>query len=801
MSTLEIKKYVDDEIDHKERDIDKIKTKPNMYISYLDIRGPLHLSKEVVNNMIDECINPNSPGNEIDIYLDEVENRLTVSDNGRGIPFDKMELICTTLQSGSKFTRESSGGSAGENGVGMTAVNALSSEFEITVRREAKKAIIKFRDGEKTQDVNPKPITSDKHGTTFTFIPSAEIFTDDKGRIDTQGLVTWIDKISHLMDPSLRMTLSVNRKGKESAINKKYRNKNGLYDLVKKMAKKPVFDPIHVMNKKDMPAFNKKGMDNRFMGVELAFTYNETPHDMEIESFCNFVNTIDHGVHVDATRTAFIHFFGKYAREALTEREAKTIEITPADITSGLVSSVSISTNIPPQFASQTKEKMSSSELFKPVRDTVYEALREAFRTNPTGLKRIIDYIKRNAKARTDAMKARNSVIKGETTTLGAHQIKGYTPANNTGKYDFRELFLIEGDGAAGSAKLGRFDPNAQALFALRGVPLNSFGLQLAKVLSNEEFKNLTQILGCNIGQKFDIDKLFFERIILMTDSDVDGYRIASLLCVFFIVHLPELVKAGKIYKAVAPLYKIKGQGRNAKDEFVLSKKQFIKIFESRIGNKIRLVDPATKTVLKSAELEEFLMNNRNYLDELVRIASYYGVDRDIIEFMVIHMNDKDFTKKLSLKYPEMILDDDNILSGIHNGRFQNIAIDKFFAKRTETIKNLIQNINGGKVYYLVNENTNSGTIEHGLKTIGDFMEICQKFRPNIITRFKGLGELNPADIKNTTLNPANRFLIKLTMDDLEEELEKFRVLHGDSSAERKDLMHHFKIDREDLDN
>lgn len=794
------KKFIDDIIEHKDDDIEKIQTKPNMYISYLGSRGALHLSKELINNAIDECINQHSPGDTIEIYLDETENIITVSDNGRGIPTESLQVVCTKLQSGSKFERTGTGGaSAGENGVGLTACNALSDKFEIIVYRYGEKNKISFEKGKQIGDIKTTKISNkDKHGTTFVLQPS-KFFMGEECDIITDDLIEWLDKIVYLTPSDLTIKLSVKKKGKESVINKKYINKYGLYDYVKKLCKKPILDPLHFIDTMKLKEQTRGKEYDRFIGLEVAFTYDSSSMDFKADSFCNFINTIDNGVHVDAVKQGIMQYLSKQTRESLSERESKKLDITFADVSQGLVLTVYLQTDLPPQFTGQTKEKLSSNEFFKPLRDMTYRALTKFFKENPKELKKTVDKVKTNAKARIESTKVRNSVIRGETTNFDEHLMGNFEPANNTGKNQYRELFIIEGKSAMGSSRTGRFDRDTQALFMLRGVPLNAFGVQLDKVLLNAEFNSLVKILGCNIGERFDINKLRYNKIIIMSDSDSDGYNISSLVCAFFLTHLPELVKQGYLYKAVAPLYRIKSKYK----EFILDKKEYVKIFERQVRENIILTKPYTgdSCVYSDEELENILYKNRYYLEELERVSNHLAVDPLLLEYIVIHQDDKDFKKQMKKKYPELDIDEQNVLSGILNNHFQILIMDELFHKRIQRIHDFVHNVNKNSMYYQVYEQYNNSNEDRGVMTLGQLLMLCQKFQPPIITRYKGLGELNPQDLCNTTLDPTQRILIRMTIKDIEKDLSQFNILHGNDSDERKLLMEHFKINREDLDN
>jgi DNA gyrase subunit B len=784
------KKYVDDVIEHIESDIEKIQTKPSIYIAYLGSRGALHLCKELINNAIDECVNRNSPGRNISIYIDTADNAVTVTDDGRGIPFDKLETVCSYLQSGSKFFREN-GSSAGENGVGLTAVNALSDYFTITSIRDGKKASIRWNKGKIDKALSIKETSKVDQSTVVSFKPS-EYFMG-ACQIPVDELESWIEKISYLIPSDVRINFTC-QGNKENSIQKKYRNKNGIEDYLKKLLKKSIIENVRL--KKDLnltEVIQGKTIDRR-ISLDVAFNYSNDSQDEIVDTFCNYINTVDRGVHYDAVRNAIGQYFSKMTKDSLSERDAKKIDIISNDCYSGLVIVLNLQTTAQPHFTGQVKEKVSNPELFRPIKQLTLEALYNYFHLNPKDLKRICDFIKDNARARIKSLEVRNSVLKGETTNIDEHRIEKFTPANN-GKGKYKELFLIEGSSAAGTSRTAR-DNDTQALYALRGVPLNSYNLGLNDVLNNIEFRDLVKILGCNIGDKFDMSKLKYDKIIIMTDSDTDGFRIASLLSIFFLNHLPKIVKDGRLYKAISPLYSL----HDKNNSFILNKQKYVEIFESKIGKNIKIIDTMSERALNAKQLQEFLLINRLYLEELRRVSNQFSIHPNLIEYVICFRNDKDFVKKLRKVFPEINIEG-NILSGVYEGKFQNLIIDEIFYKRIGKMDSLIFDVNKGKIFYNLEEFNGVRYESKGTMTIGSVLEYCQKFAPVIKSRYKGLGELDARDLRSTTMNPNTRQLIKLTFHEIEEELEKFKILHGNDSNERKKLMEFFELDREDIDN
>lgn len=790
-----LKKFKDDVIVHKELDVEKIQTATHMYISYKGEKGSLHLFKELFNNGTDENTNENSPCDTLDIFLDAIERSVSLKDNGRGIPHDVLEIVCTTIQSGSKFGRRGSGGaSAGQNGVGLTAINALSEFFQMTsYRQSGEKRTIIFHEGKKVEDriekCDPK-----EHGTFVKFIPSKK-YMGKKCDVQLDDLMEWLNKIVYTLPQDLTVNVSADRVGKSSSLHTTLRNKNGMYDFMKKYASNLIMDPIHIkdMTKAKEIILNEKGEDeevDRFLGIEAAisFTTDDTPFR---DSFCNFINNIDGGTHINAVEEGVTQYLFKETKEALTEREKKNLEIKYLDITSNLCLAVNMYTDLDPEFSGQTKEKVTSQPITKPIKDMVIKALKDYFKNNPKDLKKCTDLIKSIAKARYESQKVRNSVIKGKNNSLDEHKIKQFRPAiNRKGK----ELYITEGDSALGSALSAR-NPNTQAIFAVQGVPKNTFRTSLAQALENDEIKALVTVLGTNIGTKFDMKGLKYDKIIIMTDGDVDGANITSLLCAFFLRHMSELVKAGKIYKALPPLYKLKG------DIFVNDKKSYIDLMEERISKSVKIYNIQGELLTRN-QVRQLLMVNRLYQETLENTASNLSADPLFTEFIVAHAKHKNFDKLLAKNYPEIKIEEDgSFISGIVDNKLQSILVNKMYYKRIEDLERLIFDVNKGQIYYrIVEVDKRNGDIDRGIVSLGGMFRLVERFRPAIETRYKGLGELPPKQLWETTMNPENRRLIKMTIQDMERELQVFEMLHGNDDG-NKEMMKNYKIAREDLDN
>jgi len=460
--------YIDDKMEYIESDIDKIQMKTGMYISYVGEKGALHLAKEVIQNSIDECANPKSPAKNIDIVLDTLADKLTVEDDGRGIPEDDfpMDILCTRLNSGSKFTREQGGASSGENGVGLTAVTALSTKFIWESYRDGKCHVVEFENGIKIDDKKTK--SKKQHGCIVTFSPSQK-YLGKSAKIPKKGLIDWVDGISYFLPKKSQITLSV-CKGLDNVFKQKYKSRP-LSDLLMSKISDTLITPLFSFESdiKLEEDFRGERKIKRNLKLQFIFAYSDSIEPW-VDSYCNYVNTTDGGVHLDSVREALWRFFMKKTNEAMSDREKEKYHITKVDIETGMNVLVNVFTDMQMQFVGQTKTAVSADDLYDPIKQMTTEQLENYFNDNKEKLTQIVKLIKINCKARIDASKIKAATIKETVNKFDKHKMDKYTPCNNDGKA-YKELHLCEGNSAAGSLIDGR-DPDTQAFLELRGVKL-----------------------------------------------------------------------------------------------------------------------------------------------------------------------------------------------------------------------------------------------------------------------------------------------------------------------------------------
>ena len=532
------------EIEYTAKDIqileglEAVRKRPSMYIGDTGARGLHHCVYEVVDNSVDEAMAGYCSEIAVTLHADQ---SVTVSDNGRGIPVDPhpsngrpaVEVVLTVLHAGGKFDNHNYKISGGLHGVGVSCVNALSEWLEVTVYRDGKEWHERFEQGDPVTDLTGGTPTS-KQGTTITFMPDATIFKEV--RFSAETLSDRFREMAYLI-PGLKFTFTDEAEGKTWT----YSYKGGVAEFVEYLNEgKNVLMPE--------PLIVKGARDK--VEVEVGFQYTDA-YEERLFSFVNLINTVEGGTHVGGLRTALTRGINESARRLNLLKE-KEDNLSGEDLREGLTCIISI--KIPtPQFEGQTKTKLGNSEVKGIVDSIVYEGLMAAFEDNAELLKPIVEKAAQARRAREAARKARDLVRKGALTGVG---LPGKLADCSSRTAEKCEVYIVEGDSAGGSAKQGR-DRKFQAILPLRGKILNVEKAHLEKVLKSDSIRTLIQALGCGIGEDFDIEKLRYGKIIIMTDADVDGAHISTLLLTFFFRHMRELIEQGHVYLAVPPLYRV----------------------------------------------------------------------------------------------------------------------------------------------------------------------------------------------------------------------------------------------------
>ncbi len=528
--------------------LEAVRKRPAMYIGDVSARGMHHLVNEVVDNSIDEALAGYCDSIEVVINKDE---SVTVSDNGRGIPVDihpvekisALEVVMTVLHAGGKFDKSSYKVSGGLHGVGVSVVNALSDWTKVEVKRDGKIYFQEYRKG-----VPQKPVKEigkakkNETGTTTTFFPDREIFKVTQFKFDT--LAERMRELAYL-NKNITIKIKDMRNGGEEET---YHFKGGLIEFVKYLdsTRQALHKTVYVEGEKDNTP------------IEIAFQYTDS-YSENIHSYVNNINTHEGGTHLVGFKTALTRTLNNYAYKNGLIKEGK-ISLTGDDFREGLTAVISVKV-AEPQFEGQTKTKLGNSETKSAVETLVGEKLAEFLEENPPVGKKIIEKCMRAAEAREAARKARD--LARRKNALDNMNLPGKLADCSITDPEHCEMYIVEGDSAGGSAKQGR-DRRFQAILPLRGKILNVEKAKMNKILENNEIKAIISAVGAGLGPDFDSEKTRYGKVILMTDADVDGSHIRTLLLTFLYRHMKELITTGKVYIAQPPLYKIK----KGKEEF-----------------------------------------------------------------------------------------------------------------------------------------------------------------------------------------------------------------------------------------
>jgi len=528
--------------------LEAVRKRPAMYIGDIGQRGLHHLVYEVVDNSVDEALAGFCTRIMVNMEPDDV---ISVIDNGRGIPVDThattkkpaLEVVMTTLHAGGKFDNDSYKVSGGLHGVGISVVNALSEWCEVEVFKDGKIYSQRYEGGRPTGPMTSGPAPKDRaklqggpSGTTVRFRPDRKIFEDTTFLWDT--LAARLRELAFL-NSGLSITLTEAKSGKTL----EYVYKGGIVEFVKFLNQNK--DTLH-----NKPVFFNRERDG--VVAEVALQYNDG-YNESVHSYVNNINTIEGGTHLIGFRAALTRTLTNYADREGMMKNAK-VSVTGEDVREGLTAIVSVKVQNP-QFEGQTKTKLGNSEVKGVVESITGEGLREFFEENPSVARKIVDKMVAAARAREAARKARE--LARRKTILDGGSLPGKLADCSFDEPEECEIYIVEGDSAGGTAKQGR-DRRFQAILPIRGKILNVEKARLDKVLANEEIRNIITALGAGVKEEFDITKLRYHKVIIMTDADVDGSHIRTLLLTFFFRELRPLVDAGYVYIAQPPLFMVK---------------------------------------------------------------------------------------------------------------------------------------------------------------------------------------------------------------------------------------------------
>jgi DNA gyrase subunit B len=797
--------------------LEAVRKRPAMYIGSTSKEGLHHLVYEVVDNSIDEA----SAGYCDNIVVKiRVDNSIVVDDNGRGIPVDihktegvsAAEVALTKLHAGAKFSNDSYKISGGLHGVGVSVVNALSSTLDLEVRRDGYVYTQSYMNGVPTAPLEKVGKTKGR-GTKITFKPSDEIFEETEFSFDV--ISNRMRELAFL-NSGVKITLADERMDKKS----EFFYKGGIVSFVEYLNRNK-----KVLHKNTV--YVDGAREDCY--VEVALQYNDT-YTENTFSFANSINTTEGGTHLIGFRSALTRVFNNYAVNNKIFKDSKE-SLKGEDLREGLTCVISVKVKNP-QFEGQTKTKLGNSEVKGLVEGIVYDKIGTYLEENPSVAKQLLNKALDASRAREAARRARELTRRKSALEVGAlpgklADCQERDPARS-------EIYLVEGDSAGGSAKQGR-DRKNQAILPLRGKVLNVEKARFDKMLQNEEIKVIVTALGTGIGQgDYDVSKLRYHKVIIMTDADVDGSHIRTLLLTFFFRQMRELVERGYLYIAQPPLFKVSDR----KNEIYIHNEEEMKAYVLENGvNKLQLCTENGSTIT----------GNRlaGYLKKLIRIESILAKfekeekDREIIRILAGDpvLTEGDFKSKEALtkvakrtakaavggsiqsqlEFMENTVDyavEEDQEHGLYkmiftikkDGRSALTCIDKdtVRAPKFAESKALLSQVTAlGEAPYRVaaEETTNGGkTVDlDSMSALIDYVVNTGK-KGLTVQRYKGLGEMNPEQLWETTMNPEKRTLLQVRVEDAVEADEIFTTLMGDQVEPRRDFIYKNALHVSNLD-
>lgn len=794
MSDISSESYTESDIKIL-KGLEAVKKRPGMYIGDTeDGSGLHHMVQELVDNAIDEALAGYCTEITVTIHA---TNGVTVTDNGRGIPVgihdeagvSAAEVIMTTLHAGGKFDSSSYKVSGGLHGVGLSVVNALSSYFRLTIRRDGKVYEQIYRNG-----VPHAPLAevgqTDSRGTTCYFEPATSVFKIVE--FSYEQLSTKLRELAFL-NSGLSLKIVDERKDTSET----YQFEGGLVSYVKLLNrnKTTLHDVIHIVDPSDI-------------GVEISMQWTES-YVENVRVYCNNIRQPDGGTHLGGFRAALTRILNNYIeQEGLANKG--NVPTTGDDAREGLTAIVSV--KLPdPKFSSQTKEKLVSSEAGPAVQTAMTEQFKSYLQEHPNEAKRIAQRMIDAARAREAARKARE--ITRRKGLLDISGLPGKLADCQERDPAFSELYLVEGDSAGGSAKQGR-DRKTQAVLPLRGKIINVEKSRIDKMLSNKEIITLITALGCGFGagsngEGFDAEKLRYHRIIIMTDADIDGSHIRTLLLTFFYRHMPQLIDRGHVFIALPPLYKV-GQGRS---EQYLKDDDELNLYYLRTAFDGASIFPSSESPPlgegPTAQLARSYFDVYKRLDAMNRVYPKF-ITKKLFDLAILdadNMGDREFMEEWGKQLEAMLATEEGkyrielVFEPEHSSY---IPVVHQTSRGSQTRIELDMNFFESGIYDSIREiaKKTNGLFDNGAYVkqdksetrIGTFGEaydwLLGKARNGVrLQRYKGLGEMNPDQLWDTTMDPNVRRMSKVSVDDANTADELFSTLMGVDVEARKEFI------------
>ncbi len=784
--------------------LEAVRKRPGMYIGDTGLRGYHHLVYEIVDNSVDEALAGHCKKIAITIHKDE---SITVEDDGRGIPVDAhksgksaLEVVYTVLHAGGKFDKDTYKVSGGLHGVGASVVNALSSLCVVEVHRGGVVWRQAYERGNPTSQLE-KIGTTQRTGTKVTFLPDREIFKQEGLSYNFDTLAARFRELAFL-NAGLYFSLSDERTGKKS----EYQFTEGIKQFIEHLntSKKALHQTIiYFPGSKDS------------VEIEIAMQWNDS-YTESIFSYCNNINTIEGGSHLVGFRGALTRTMNSYANEKNLLKDLKGDSLEGEDIREGLAAVVSVKVQ-EPQFEGQTKTKLGNNEVKGIVESLVNEKLSDWLDRNPSVAKTIIAKCVDAWSARVAARKARE--LTRRKSALDSHSLPGKMADCQEKDPTLCEIYLVEGDSAGGSAKQAR-DRKTQAVLPLRGKILNVEKARFDKMLGNEEIKMMVSAIGIGIGRdNMEMEDLRYHKIIIMTDADVDGSHIRTLLLTFFYRQMKDVVANGHVYIAQPPLYRYK----KGKDEVYLKDEKALTEFllKTSIAN-FRITNQ--KKSMNEEEMKKFVLDILRF-EEIIRLKSA-EYDAELCRFFVsLNVNmeklvtEESYCKDIFSQIIKKIADGKNKLINLEllqfDGANQKITfrttqmgqqkestLDSFTIKagQWKTLFATWQSLQTVVDLPVLAQAEKGAMSEfYSYKEFYDFfMEESKKGA--YIQRYKGLGEMNPEQLWETTLNPSNRTLLQVSIDDAMLADETFSILMGEEVEPRRQFISENALLAKELD-